>query len=292
LYRKTPGETIFDILNYLFITVVAVLTVFPFWNVLVVSFTPYSVLVQNPLILIPPEFTVDSYRMVFMASAVIRGMLISVFVTVFGTFFNMVVTVGAAFVLSKRTFPGRNLVLTLIILTMFFDGGIIPYYLTVQKLGLIDSVFVMILPVAVNTWYLLIVKNYFQTVPLSLQESAEVDGANDITILVKIVLPVSMPVIATFILFYSVARWNEWWHATLFLNNQKLFPLQRILRSVVVQQNLNQREVLIHQAQLQNATLVGARSAIIVLATVPLTIVYPFLQKYVAKGIIVGALKS
>jgi putative aldouronate transport system permease protein len=145
---------------------------------------------------------------------------------------------------------------------------------------------------AINTWYMIIMKNFFHTIPPSLVESAWMDGANDITILARIIVPLSMPMIATFILFYSVDRWNEWWHATLFISDVKKFPLQRVLREIIVNRALNLADLMEARGAVENMTLEGIKTAIIVVATIPLSIVYPFLQKYFTKGVIVGAIKA
>jgi putative aldouronate transport system permease protein len=289
---RNTGEIIFDVCNTVFLTLLALLALFPFWNVIVVSISSYEEYIQNPFLLFPKAPTLGAYEFIFATGQVTRAMAITVLITVVGTALNMFVSISLAWVMSNKDLPGRNAILTLVIITMFFSGGLIPYYLQVRRLGLYNSVLALMLPVAINTWYMIIMKNFFHTIPASLEESARIDGANDITILARIVVPLSMPMIATFILFYSVDRWNEWWHATLFITDPQKFPLQRVLREYIVNRALNFNDLGEERQASLNMTLEGVKTAIIVIATVPLTVVYPFLQRYFTQGVIVGAIKS
>ena len=291
--RESIGENIFNVFNMVLLFAVSVIVVYPFWNVLIVSFSDYATYAGKTVVLWPQKITFAAYKYIFATNQVPNAITITVFITVVGTALNMAMTLATAYALSKRYLPGRNFIFTIIIITMFFQGGLIPYFLQLSALGLRDSVWVMIFPLAISTWNMIIVKNYFQTIPAEIEDSAKIDGANDILILVRIVLPISMPVIATFTLFYGVARWNEWYHALLFINTPKLFPLQRVLREIVITKSVNTNaQTAMDLSGDMAATSEGTRAAIIAVALLPIAVVYPFLQKHFAKGVMVGAVKG
>lgn len=278
----------------LFLSIIAFLALFPFYQTIMLSFSTVTDASSGKLFLFPSTFDLSSYKFLLLEGKVTRGLIISVIVTIAGTVMSLIVTTAGAYALSKKTLPGRNLIFNGIIFTMFFSGGLIPYFLTLQKLHLQNSLLVMIVPLAINTFYLILMKNFFNTISPSLEESARIDGAQDITILVRIVVPVSMPIIATMILFYAVDRWNEWWLPTLFIDDTKLYPLQLVLRNALT--NLSQ---VINNAagsklaeSTQNIYGDSVRSAMIVISAVPIILVYPFIQKYFAKGIMIGSIKG
>lgn len=293
--KRTVGEKVFDSVNIFILVLLTFVMVFPFWNMVVISFVDYGDYVKNPFMLWPTNPTIEAYRFIFSSNELLNSMLITVIVTVLGTAMNMAVTVGAAYALSKQDMPFRNALLSLFLFTMFFSGGLVPYYILIrQQLHLADSIWVMILPVLLNVWNLIIIKNFFVGLPVSLEESARIDGANDMTILLRIVIPISMPVIATFILFYGVERWNEWYQASLFIREKSLYPLQLLLREIVVRNVDISSMVEGYQATMGNKFVhnEAIKMASIVVATVPIVAVYPFLQKHFAKGVMVGAIKS
>lgn len=272
----------------------ALVALFPFYQTLMLSFSTVSDSSSSKLFLFPKDFDLSAYRFLFIDGKVTRGLGITLFVTAAGTILSIVVSTAGAYVLSKKTLPGRNVIFNGIIFTMFFSGGLIPYFLTLQKLNLQNNLLVMVIPPAVNTFYLIMMKNFFNTVSPSLEESAKIDGANDITILWRIVVPVSMPIIATMTLFYAVDRWNEWWLPTLFINDTKLYPLQLVLRNAIT--NISQIINSSAGAQLaqgtQNIYGDSVKSAMIIISAVPIILVYPFVQKYFAKGIMIGSIKG
>ncbi|MDR3121643.1 MAG: carbohydrate ABC transporter permease [Clostridiales bacterium] len=294
-FQKSAGERIFDAVNVLFFTVLTFVMVFPFWNMLVISFVDYGDYVKNPFMVWPRNPTIQAYKFIFSSDELLNSMWVTVIVTVCGTALNMLVTLGAAYALSKKELPFRNFLLSMFLFTMFFSGGLVPYYVLVrQQLQMADTLWVMVLPVLVNIWNLIIIKNFFVNLPASLEESARIDGANDITILLWIVIPVSMPVIATFILFYGVERWNEWYQASLFIRDKALYPLQLLLREIVVRNVDISSMVEGYQATEGNRFVhnEAIKMASIVVATIPIVAVYPFLQKYFAKGVMIGAIKA
>ena len=231
--------------------------------------------------------------MLFLNNNVSNGMLVSIANVVVGTALCMVITMTAAYSLSKKTLPFRGFILKAIILTMFFGGGLIPYYLTVKSLGMVDSFLVLIIPNAINTFFLIIIKNYFQTIPESMEESAKIDGANDIVIFIKIIIPIAMPFMATFVLFYAVDHWNDWWTAMLFISNVRLRPLQNVLRDAL--SNLNNIASETGRLQAMEGKMANTQSvrmALVVITTLPILLVYPFVQKYFVKGILIGSMKG
>ena len=291
--KKRRRFSLFSTLNYAFFVLISLVMLFPLWNVIVISLTDYREYVMNPLMLFPKQISWEAYNYIFSNNELLLALRVSVLTTLSGTAISMAVSVACAYALSKRHMPGRNLFLTLILFTMFFNGGIIPNFLLIKDLGMYDTFWALILPNAINTWYLIIMKNYYANLPDALEESARIDGANDLIILFRIVLPISMPIIATFLLFYGVDRWNEWWSAMMYINDTKKYPLQLMLRNLIVM-NFSSASMATSYAQ-DNASFVAKENikmATAVVAVVPIAVVYPFLQKYFAKGVMVGAIKS
>ena len=216
----------------------AIATAFPFYQTLVQSLSTISDMRAGGVMIWPRSIDFSSYQYIFHQGRVVNGLLISVIVTVSGTLVSLAVTTAGAYALSKSSMPGRNIIFLGIILTMFFSGGLIPFYLTIQGLHLQNSLLVMILPVAVNAFNLILMRNFFGSVNPSLEESAKIDGANDLIILIRIIVPVSLPIMATMSLFYAVDRWNEWFLPMLFINDINLHPMQLVLRDAIT--NLSQ----------------------------------------------------
>jgi putative aldouronate transport system permease protein len=271
----------------------AIAAVFPFYQTILMSFS--TVLDRNSgVMLYPRSVDFSSYRFIFHEGKVIRGLQISVLVTVLGTLVNMVLTTAGAYALSKKSLPGRNLIFTGIIITMFFSGGLIPFYLTIQSLHLQNNLLVLILPAAVNAFNLILMKNFFGTINPALEESAKIDGANDLSILVRIIIPVSLPIMATMVLFYSVDRWNEWWLAMLFINNINMHPLQLVLRDAIVNMSQMLNSTIGSQMAAKTQTIYAdsVKSAMIVITALPILAVYPFVQKYFNAGITLGSVKE
>lgn len=283
----------FDYLNHLLLGIFAVVTIFPFYYVIIMSFADATRISKIPLYILPFSFDFSSYKILFQNSAVLKGFAVSLFVAVAGTLFNMLMTVSAGYALAKKTLPFRRVFMGGIIFTMFFGGTLIPYYLTVKGLGLVNNLLVMIIPAGINTFYLIIIKNYFQTIPESLEESAKMDGANEIYILIKIILPISMPIMATFILFYAVERWNDWWLAMMFISKPDMRPLQMVLREIISNlQSLQSTMAKVIAQQRRPVYVQSLRMAVVLVATIPVLIVYPYLQKYFTTGIMIGSIKG
>ncbi len=272
----------------------AIITIFPFYQTLMLSFSTILDKKAGGIFLFPKSFDFSSYEYIFNEGKVTQGIYVSLFVTIVGTFVSMIITTAGAYALSKKTMPGRNLIFTGIIFTMFFSGGLIPFYLTIQKLHLQNNLLVMILPAAVNAFNLILMKNFFSTIDPAIEESAKIDGANDIRILFRIVVPISLPIIATITLFYAVDRWNEWWLPMLFINNTSLQPLQLVLREAIT--NLSASLTNTTGAQLaagvQSVYADSVKSAMIIVSAVPILLIYPFVQKYFNAGIMMGSVKG
>ncbi len=287
--KRTP----FDYINGVFLLLLAIVTAFPLYYVLIISVGSYKDIVTSNMYLFPSSLDLTAYRSIFETRRIGSSFLVSLFVTVAGTGLGMIVSVAMAYSLSKSHVPGMKLAFGVVLLTMFFSGGMIPYYLTIKSLGLIDKVAVMILPTCVSVFNVIVLKNNFAQVPPSLEESARIDGANDMTILFRIVLPTCKPILATIVLFYAVERWNEWWHAMLFITTPTKQPLQIVLREVLF--NFDQMRSTIGASLAQNTKPVYNRSvqmATVTVATLPILCVYPFLQKYFTKGLMIGAVKE
>jgi len=291
--KRKRKFSVFSLFNYTFFVLVGLLMLFPLWNVIVISLTDYRDYVADPLMLYPKKISLEAYQYIFSNDDLITALKITVYITLVGTLGSMICSITGAYALSKRKMPGRNLFLTLILFTMFFNGGIVPNFLLIRNLGIYDSLGSLIWPTMINTWYLIIMKNYFGGLPEALEESARIDGANDLTILFRIILPISMPIIATFTLFYGVDHWNEWWNAMMYINDTRKYPLQLVLRNLIVK-NFASASMATSYAQ-ESADFVAKENikmATAVVAILPITIVYPFLQKYFAKGVMIGAIKS
>jgi putative aldouronate transport system permease protein len=283
--------SLFNILNFSLLGIIAFCCLFPFYNVMVVSFTGFSEYMDNPLLLFPKTVHFDAYVYVFQKTNLLIGLKNSIFIALIGVCYNMFLSVTLGYGLSRRYFAGRNVCLSLIVITMFFSGGLIPFYIIVANVfHLNNSIWAIILPSGINTFYLLIIKNYFSQIPPELEESAKIDGAHDFQILYRIILPISKPVLATFALFYAVDRWNEWFNAMLFLQDRSLFTLQLVLREIVVNLSSMQQQAMGSSAR--PIFNMAVKCAALVITTAPIMVVYPFLQKYFAEGMLLGAVKS
>jgi putative aldouronate transport system permease protein len=290
----TFGEKIADGVIVAVLVLLTLAVLFPFYNMLLVSVAKYEDIISTPLYLFPKAIDLQNYRMAVLYPNFINSVGVSTFVTVVGTGLSLLVTTMGAYALSRNDLPFRKFLFYFIVITMYFGGGLIPWYLVMKKLGFVDSVWVMIVPPLVNTFYLILMRNYFQTIPEDLEASAKIDGANDVQILFQIMIPLAAPIIATIALFYAVARWNDWWLAMIFIQDPQKIPLTLILRRMVVDATIDlgndmmnamrDAHIQVHSRSLQMAT--------VTLTTIPILLVYPFLQRYFTKGIMLGAIKA
>ncbi|HIT84431.1 MAG TPA: carbohydrate ABC transporter permease [Candidatus Ornithomonoglobus intestinigallinarum] len=289
LKRKTLGDWIGEIIIYLVLTILAVVMVIPFIYVIAASFAPESEIQSRPIFLVPENPTLSAYEDVFSGSTgtrVIQSLAVSVGVTLCGTLINLFFTLTMAYGLSRTNLIGKKALLNMVLFTMVVNGGMIPTFLLVKNLGMYDTFSALILPGAISAYNMLIVRNFFIELPNELEEAASIDGCSDIGIFIKIALPLSMPVIATFGLFYAVGHWNNYFGALLYLEDQAKYPFQLVLRNIVMQTADTSANA---DQELPEDTL---KMAVIVIGTVPILCVYPFLQKHFAAGVMVGAVKG
>lgn len=292
MIRRTQGERIFAVFNTLFLTLVVILTLYPFWYVVASSISDALRLTQHQgLLLLPLGFDLSAYRMVFMNPMISQGYMNTLFIVVVGTSINMVMTCLSAYVLSRTDVYWRNLIMMLITFTMFFSGGLIPLYLQVKSLGLVNNLMAIILPTAISTYNTIIMRTAFAAVPASLEESAKLDGANDFHILSLVIIPLSLPTIAVIALYYVVGHWNGWFNAMIYMTDRAKYPIQLILREILLN---NSTDSMMTSVGGTDKMMIGEtiKYATIVVATLPILAVYPFLQKYFVKGVMIGAIKG
>lgn len=288
--RKDPLEIIAFIILTLFGLIIAV----PFYNVLIVSITgQVEYLRAGGLLLFPKEPTLDSFSRLFQNKLLWTGYRATLSVVAVGLPLNVLLTFCMAYGLSRKGWPGRKIVFTLVLITMIFNGGIVPMYLLMKDLKLLDSWWSVILAGGLNTFYVIITKNFIDSLPESLIESAHLDGANEWTVLFKIVMPLSKPILATIVLFYAVDRWNEWYNSMIFLTTPTKFTLQLVLRNIVINSEMQGAAASSGNVTASAATFsMGIKMCAVIMTMLPIMCVYPFLQKHFAKGIMLGAIKA
>ena len=288
--RRSVGDIIANVVIYILLTLIAVIMVIPFIYVIAASFATEAEIQTRPIFFIPDSPTLDAYARIFdmndMGTRVFHSLLISVCVTAIGTFINLIFTTTMAYGLSRSNLIGKKPLLNMVLFTMVFGGGMIPLFLVVKGLGMYDTYAALILPGAISAYNMIIVRNFFMELPRELEEAASIDGCSDIGIFIKIALPLSLPCLATFGLFYAVGHWNNYFGALLYLEDSTKFPFQLVLRNIVMQTAETQTDP---NALIPEDTL---KMAVIVIGTVPILIVYPFLQKHFAAGVMVGAVKG
>jgi putative aldouronate transport system permease protein len=290
--RRSP-RTRFELLDGIilfFLLIMAILIVFPVLNVLATSFATQKEAAENPLLLIPAQPTIDNYYRLFQDPRIVIGYKTTSLILLLGVPINMFLTTSLAYGLSRTNFPGGKLIFYAVLLTMLFNGGIVPLYLLMLQLGLTKTIWSVIFAYGVNTFYLIVTRTYMTTLPDSLIESARIDGAGEMRILFRIILPLSKPIVATVLLFYAVDRWNEWFNAMLFLRRNDLIPLQLVLRTIVMD------SVIVNSLSIAGPRIPrfteGIQTATIMVTMLPVMCLFPFLQKYFVKGIMIGAIKA
>ncbi|MBI2941578.1 MAG: carbohydrate ABC transporter permease [Chloroflexi bacterium] len=291
--KRSLGETIFGVANTLFMVALIVVTLYPLLYVAFASVSDPATFVQfRGVLLAPLGFTLAAYEAVFANPMIAIGYQNTLLYVVAGTTINLLLTSLGAYGLSRNKVLLKNPIMFLIVFTMFFSGGLVPTYLLVgNTLNMIDTPWALIIPPAVNTWNLIIMRTAFQAVPEALEESARIDGANDFTILFRIVLPLSMPVVAVMILFYSVGHWNAFFSAMIYLRTRELYPLQLILREILISNSTDNMVTGVSRGDVMPIAET-IKYATIVVATLPILCVYPFLQRYFVKGVMIGAVKE
>ncbi|WP_228552362.1 carbohydrate ABC transporter permease [Gracilibacillus salitolerans] len=298
LYQTTVREKIFDIVNYLFLSIVIVITLYPFLNVLAISLNDSTDTVRGGIYIWPREFTLNNYLEILKYDNLVTGFVNSVLRTVIGTILGVFIQAMVAFTLSRTDFQGRRFVSTAIVLTMYFSGGLIPGYMLIRDLGLINSFWVYILPGLVSAFNIIIIRSFMDGLPFSLQESAKMDGANDFVIFYRIILPLCKPVLATIALFVAVGQWNSWFDTYLYNSmNESLTTLQYELMKILDNTTMGggQDANLMRPNDEQQMNRVSPQSikmAITMVTVIPIIMVYPFVQRYFIKGMTLGAVKQ
>lgn len=291
--KKSGGEKVFEVVVYAIATLFCIYCLFPFAIILGSSFETEADFAIYGFPIIPKDFTIQAYQVVLGDAQIFRAYGVTIFTTVAGTIFSMFLTITMAYPLSLKKVKFRNVIAFFVYFTMLFRGGLVPTYLLITKnLGLKDNIFVLIIPVAFGAWNMFLMRNFFNGIPHELSESAYMDGANDFQILWKIILPVSVPGIATLSLFYALGYWNQWFNAMLYLDDSKLFPLQyllmRMLRNADAMKEMA-RSTGIAAGEIPTNSL---RMATTVVAIGPIIFLYPYVQKYFTSGLTVGAIKG
>lgn len=291
--KKNPVGSMGMAMVYLVCILAGTLTIVPFLYVVAGSFATEKELVERAFFIIPHTISANAYKYIVADGSIFRGLANSFFIMIVGTFVNMAFTSTLAYPLSKSWLRGRNVVLNIIIVTMLFSGGMIPNYLVVKSLGLLDSYLALIFPGAISAFNLIIVKNFFQELPQELEEAAKIDGCSDVGIFLRIVLPLSKPVLASVGLFYAVSHWNDFFNSLIYLNSTEKFPVQIILRQIVLlAQGASADGSAIDFGAGGTPPEQAVKMAATVVATIPILIIYPFVQRYFEQGIMVGAVKG
>jgi putative aldouronate transport system permease protein len=296
--HETKIDKIFKAFVYIFLTGALVIVLYPLIYIVSASISNPSDVNTGEMWLFPKDITLEGYKLIFENGDIWKGYLNTIFYTALGTFINLAVTIPAAYALARKDFVGRNLLMGMFVLTMFFSGGLIPTYLVVKNLGLIDTIWAMVLPNAAAVWNIVIARVFFQTsIPKELEEAAIIDGASNFKMFVKIILPLSAPIIAVMALFYGVGHWNGYFNALIYLSDKEMFPLQLVLREILVLQEMSSQSTnltgsmaeALHSKQQLAAVI---KYGVMIVSTLPIIIVYPFLQRYFVKGVMIGSLKG
>ncbi|MDF2922593.1 MAG: carbohydrate transporter permease [Paenibacillaceae bacterium] len=289
--KKSTGDIVLDLCIYTALILFGISTLIPFANVISKAFSEEWAITAGKVGVYPIGFQMDTMKYVVTSSQFINSFLVSIIVTLAGTLLSLLLTAVTAYPLSKREMPGVGWLMVLFIFTMLFNGGIVPNYLLIRQLGLIDNLGSLILPALISVFNLLVIKSYYENLPPSLEESAKIEGASNITILFRIIIPLSGPVMATIALFYAVSHWNDYFNPLLYINSSHLKPLQLYLQDIVVNADMSSAIDKSIEDRM-NVTSEGIRSSAIIASTVPILLVYPFLQKYFIKGVLIGSVKG
>ncbi|MDQ1234042.1 putative aldouronate transport system permease protein [Paenibacillus sp. SORGH_AS306] len=298
--KETKTDRLFLICNYLYVTIAFVLVLYPVIYILSASISTPSYVNSGEMWLLPKGITFEGYIRVFENNKIWVGYGNTILYTVVGTLINLLVTLPAAYALSRKDFVGRGFFMGMFLVTMFFSGGLIPTYLIVKQLGLVNSMWALILPGAASVWNIIVARTFFQsTIPIELQEAAHMDGCTNLRLFLKIVVPLSTPIIAVMALFYGVGHWNSYFNALVYLNDQSKYPLQMVLRQILVLQEMSTsaqgaatsgEAAMAMNAKADMAALL--KYAVIIVATLPIIAVYPFVQRYFVQGVMIGSVKG
>lgn len=289
--RKKKKITVGTVLLYVFLTILVFICLYPFLNVLAYSLSGYNAVLSGKVTFFPIDFNLAAYKEILGKSQMWIAMEVTVIVTLLGTLIGLILTIFAAYGLSRKTLPGRKVLSGIILFTMYFSGGIIPTFLVVKGLGMYDSLTALYIPQAVNVFNFIVMRTFFRELPESLEEAAKIDGATDMGVLIKIILPLSVPIIATIGLFYAVQYWNGYFDALLYIQSPDKYTLQLRLRSLLFADELNNAGANAEGVGTQVMTQ-SLKMACVAVSTIPILVVYPWLQKYFVKGVMLGSVKG
>ncbi len=288
--KESFGERLYTFIVYSLLVLFCALIIVPLLHIIAGSFSDPMALLQGKVGLLPEGFTLDMYKKVFADDEIWQGYWNTIVYTVVGTTISVVLTAFGAYPLSRKDFFGGSKIMGLFVFTMFFQGGMIPTYLLIKDLGMLNTMWALVLPTAVSTYNLIIMRTFFQTtIPGELTESASLDGCNDIGIFFRIVIPLAAPIFAVMVLFYGVAQWNSWFPALLYISDRSLYPLQMVLREVLIESDISNMAGSSGDVEIIGD---GLKYATMVIATLPIMCLYPFLQKHFVKGVMIGAVKG
>lgn len=288
---KLNGWNWADVAIFAVLTLFGLIILYPFYNTMLISVVSQSEYMSRPFMLWPKEFTLSSYKFVFSSPLIVSGFRTSLIVTVVGTIYSMFFTVTIAYALMKD-FPGRGFFRGMLLFTMYFSGGLIPTYLLMKTLHLLNTIWVLIIPTGATVSYIILLQRFFEDVPSELEESAKLDGCTEVGVLFRIILPLSLPSLATFSLYYAVGRWNAWYDGMLYIKSVTKQPIQTVLRSVIQDANAIQGDNLSTDLQADKVYAEGVKMATVFVTMLPIMCLYPFLQKYFVSGLTAGAVKS
>ena len=294
--EETRGDKIANCINYILLFFILIITFYPLYFVVIASISDPNLINSGKVILLPKGISFAGYRHIFDDPRIASGYFNTIFYTVFGTLINLVVTIPAAYALSRKDLVGRSAITIVFIITMFFSGGLIPTFLLMKGLHLLDTRWAILLLGATNMTNIVIARTFFQsTIPWELQEAAKIDGCSDFRLFFTIILPLSSAIIAVLALFFAVAHWNNYFKALVYLRREKLFPLQLILREMLIKSEFDAQMILTGDTATMNDQLKIAEQikyGLIIVSTLPIMMVYPFVQKFFVKGVMIGALKG
>lgn len=288
--KLSIGEKVFYTIDYIIVFLVAASCLYPFVYILSASLSDPFAVTRGDVILFPIGFNIEAYKNVFSSNEIWVAYKNTLWYVIVGTAVNVFMTVLMAYPLSRKKFAGRKVINLFVGFTLFFSAPLVPTFLVVKSVGLMNSMWALVIPTAIDTFYLIIVRSFFEEIPESLFEAAVIDGCNDIQILYKIIIFLSGPILAVMILFYAVAHWNSYFGALLYLNDDKLYPLQMVLRKILIALDANTMAGKAYDRK--DLITMGVRYASIIVSTVPILCIYPFLQKYFVKGVMIGSIKG
>ncbi len=295
IIKESRGDKIFNIINMIFMIMLCFLVVYPLYFVVIASVSDPNAVYEGRVVWLPQDASFDGYKELFKDTSIWSGYLNTIIYTVAGTVISVFCTICGAYALSRKTLPFGKFFMFMITFTMFFSGGLIPTYLTIQSLGMLDTVWAIIIPTAIGPWFFIIARTFFQTsIPNDLYEAAHIDGCNEFKLFIDIVLPLSSTIIAVMVLFYGVNMWNSYFLPMIYLSDEERFPLQLVLRNLLIQNELSASMMtgdatsFVEQQRVADQIKYGA----IIVSTLPILIIYPFVQKHFAKGVMVGSVKG